>query len=180
MLRSVTIGPLVGSVLVVWLAAACSAAPPAATQAGATIPPSQPTARPSEAPLDTIPAPSATPGGDLGLACFASPTTVAPGETYSIAVMETGPWYGSDRFYEIIGIPEGYQTVQGTAGELTSRLIYRSVAGASGGWSIAVTMRDYDIHDIRPGGPLPGQSVRPESTHHEASCGTFIHVAFVP
>jgi hypothetical protein len=126
--------------------------------------------------------PTASPLHDVTLGCNVDPPVVVAGQRYIVSVIEYGPWYGKDRYYQVTGLPiEPFvelQLADGGAGKRT--LIDRVGPGDVGsGYSIGVLMRDWDIHGIRPGTGIL-QTHRPEGTNHEATCAVELTIVPIP
>lgn len=135
---------------------------------------------PAEAvPPDQTPAATQIQVGSIG--CAINPGAISPGQTYQLFLTEIDSWYGKDRYYQVVGLPnEPYLEMQLADGGPDTRILFSRVAIANAGstFQVNVFMRDWDIHGIRPG--TVATTHRPEGTNHEASCSaTFTIVPLI-
>lgn len=156
------------------LMTACgSVAGPSQSVDDATLPASLPTADLSETPA---PPPSFEPTPSLdqpaNLQCFVIPDLVGFGQRYQLTIVETGPWDGVDRYYDIGGVPEMADQIHAADGGTGNRLAPWSGVGPDNlgtHWTVHLRMRDWDIHGIRPNNGIT-PTIRPPGTQHDLTC----------
>jgi hypothetical protein len=160
-------------------------------------PPSQSTMDPGETLLEPLPTLDADPGHatppepssgvtpipsltTAAISCDLFPSFVGAGDSVTLVVYEMGDWYGTERWYMVVGVPDQqvreFQGLDGGLGPHTVMgfVVPEYLAGAS--LEISVEMRDWDVHapPALPG--TPSGSGRPDSTRHHWPCSRSLNV----